>query len=311
MSEWGKKERITMKPILKRLFALTLALIMALALAACNPSNNNNDTGGNTNPPASSQQETSTPPSANTPEATTPTPEPTNTPDAQPEAPPSRAFSAFPTAATAETGNIPGTNIYVVKISGPYDVNVYFVDTGDGYIMIDSGYENTEALEAGMEELNINVEDVKWLLLTHTDFDHVGGLPLFPDADIYINENEIQHLDGTVGLRKSLSWSFGISIDMLIQLQDGQELLFGETIVKCFHAPGHTLGSMAYLVYGQYLFPGDAFFVFDRAVGTYPMFSENEALAQKTIEDLKEIINVSALVLTPHHGYYEGSKLIF
>jgi glyoxylase-like metal-dependent hydrolase (beta-lactamase superfamily II) len=231
--------------------------------------------------------------------------------DEETEAPPNRAFSIFPKVATAETGNIPGTNIYAVKIKGDYDVNVYFVDTGDGYIMIDAGYRNTGALEAGMNELTIKVEDVKWILMTHTDYDHVGGLPLFPDADIYINENEIQHVTGTVGPRKALSLPSPISIDMLIQLQDGQELLFGETIVKCIHAPGHTLGSMVYWVNHKYLFPGDAFFILNKTVGTYPLFSENEVLAQKTIEGLKEIINGSALVLTPHHGYYEGSELIF
>jgi len=56
-----------MKPTKTRIFALTLALIMTLALAACG--NSNTPSGGNTNPPTSSQGGNST------------TPTPSNTPD--------------------------------------------------------------------------------------------------------------------------------------------------------------------------------------------------------------------------------------
>lgn len=205
-----------------------------------------------------------------------------------------------------ETGTIPGTNIFAAKNNRN---TVYFVDTGDGYIMIDAG-SDPKALEASIKDENIDADNVKWVLLTHSDYDHVASLPLFPNAEIYISENEIPLLNGTVNRNavSNNSLPSEIGIDDLVPLQDGQELLFSGVTVKCISAPGHTNGSMLYLIDSQYLFTGDAFKVDNETLLIHP-YTMDEETAKKTIENRKDIINGSDFVITAHYGYFEGSQL--
>jgi len=84
--------------------------------------------------------------------------------------------------------------------------------------------------------------------------------------------------------------------------------LLDETAVTSIHAPGHTSGSMIYLVDGQYLFTGDAFSILNGKISIHP-FTMDKELAGKTIENLNDIISDSYLVLTAHYGSFEGGKV--
>ena len=202
-----------------------------------------------------------------------------------------------------ETGNIEGTNIYAVKDS---ITTAYFVESGDGYIMVDAGFD-LQTIESAIKDVGISANEIKWVLLTHSDYDHVSSLPLFLNSRIYIGEHEIPHLDGTL-LRNAASYNSlpdGVYLDTLIPLQDDQELLLGAVAVRCIHAPGHTNGSMAYLIDGKYLFTGDAFGIKNEKLTVHP-FTMDEELAGRTIENLEDIISESELVITAHYGYFDG-----
>jgi len=201
----------------------------------------------------------------------------------------------------AETGQVPGTNIYIVKNKIGA---VFFIKTDSGYIMIDS-VSDINTLKTSLEENKISINDVKWIFLTHSDYDHVAGLALFPNADIFMSEDELQLIDGTskrspFGGNKMPS---GADIGKIILLQDGQEFLFNATQIKSIKTPGHTNGSMAYLVDGQYLFTGDAFKIKNVNISVHP-YTMDKNLAKKTIEQLTETISNSSIVLTSHYGLY-------
>ena len=199
----------------------------------------------------------------------------------------------------AETGLIPGTGIYAVKNNRN---NMYFIKTDSGYIMVDAG-SNSKTIEASVNEAGIDVNDVKWILLTHSDYDHVAGLHLFPNAGINMSEDEFPLINGTIKrnvfTRNKLP--SGIDINTISLLRDNQELSFNGTSIRCIKAPGHTNGSMLFLVDGRYLFTGDAFKVTGGKTGVHP-FTMDAKLAKKTIEQLEETINGSAIVLTSHYG---------
>jgi glyoxylase-like metal-dependent hydrolase (beta-lactamase superfamily II) len=211
-------------------------------------------------------------------------------------------INCFPmlTMKPAKTGQIEDTNIYAVKngIS-----TVYFIKTGSGYIMIDAG-SNLKKLESSLKEVNIGIDDVKWILLTHSDNDHVAGLTLFPNAEIYMSEDEFPMINGAI----KRSFLFGkntmperIDIDSITLLTDYEELSFGETEIKCIKAPGHTNGSMLYLADGKYLFTGDAFRINNGNIKVHP-FTMDTKLAKLTIEQLYETIHMSSIILTSHYG---------
>ena len=199
----------------------------------------------------------------------------------------------------AGTGHIPNTNIYSVK----NDKNtVFFIKTDSGYIMLDAASE-PKKFETSLKESGIDINDVKWIFISHSDYDHVAALHLFPNAKIYMGEDELPLINGTMkrNIFGGNIMPSGVEIDKIILLSDGQEFLFNGTKIKCIKAPGHTLGSMVYSIDDMYLFTGDAFKMSDGNIDVHP-FAMDEELSKKTIEQLKGIINNYSIVLTAHYG---------
>jgi glyoxylase-like metal-dependent hydrolase (beta-lactamase superfamily II) len=207
-----------------------------------------------------------------------------------------------------KSGKIRKTNIYSIKNQLS---SVYFINTNNGYIMVDSG-SSAKELKNSLKESKINAKDVKWILITHTDYDHVASLPLFSNGKIYMSEDELSLINGSI-YRNHLIFlknrlPSGIKLDEINLLENGKELSFGDTKVKCIKVPGHTKGSMAYLIEEKYLFTGDALKIHRGKISTHP-FSMNMKLSKKSMKKLKEIINEDFIVLTSHYGYHKGHKL--
>ena len=204
----------------------------------------------------------------------------------------------------AKTGQIAGTNIYAVR---NIIVGVYLIKTDSGYILIDAGL-NKNRLKASLEKAGINNDDVKWILLTHSDSDHTAALNLFPNAEIHMSKDELPLINGTAkrNLFGGNRLPPGIDPDKITLLSDGQELLFSGVKVKCISAPGHTYGSMLYLFDNKYLFTGDALMISNGNIGVQP-FSMDKELSRKTIEKLRETIESASIVLTSHYGLKENN----
>lgn len=203
----------------------------------------------------------------------------------------------------AETGIVADTNIYAVKNNMN---NVFFIETENGFIMIDAGSE-TGSIEQHLNDENIRIKDVKWILLTHSDYDHVEALSLFPNAQVYMNEDELSLVNGSVKRNAGGGNSLPITTDGIILLQDRQQLIFDEITVDCIKSPGHTIGSMSYLINQKYLFTGDSFRINNEKPEVHP-FSMNKESSLKTIKALKEIVNNSEIIITSHYGYYKGLR---
>lgn len=202
---------------------------------------------------------------------------------------------------SVETGHITDTHIYAVKDIG---VNVFFVKTNNGYIMVDAGL-NIKNMENALKEAKIKINDVRWILLTHSDGDHVAALALFPDASVYMSRNELPLINGTMkrNFLGSNKMPAGVNTGTIILLSDGQELSLHDTKVKCILAPGHTIGSMMYLIDDRYLFTGDVFMIKDGNMEVHP-YSMDALQSKKTIEELSEKFNGDTVMLTSHYGLH-------
>jgi glyoxylase-like metal-dependent hydrolase (beta-lactamase superfamily II) len=221
-------------------------------------------------------------------------------------------FNYYPILAMnpAGTGKIQNTNIYAVRFSIG---TVYLIKTDSGYLLFDTGTDggklifNSEnkKLEESLKEKGIEANDVKWIFLTHSDFDHVAGLTLFPNATIYMNEDELPLINGMMNRSKygGNNMPTGININEIILLSDAQELSFGGTNIVCIKAPGHTPGSMLYMVDGKYLFTGDAFMLKNRKMKVHISTMDVER-SKKTIEQLEDRVKNISIVLTSHYGVH-------
>jgi glyoxylase-like metal-dependent hydrolase (beta-lactamase superfamily II) len=214
-------------------------------------------------------------------------------------------FFPIPWMTPAATGEISNTNIYAIRNGSGA---VYLIKTENGYIALDAGTD-LEKLEASLQEAKINPLDVHSLLLTHSDFDHVAGLSLFSQAQIYMNEDEIGLLNGTVKRTAFAGNSLPEEIDMnkIILLQDKKEIFLDGTKISHIKSPGHTIGSMSFLIDDEYLFIGDACKISKGTASVHP-FTMNAETAQATIEELKSISKDCAIVLTAHYGFYNEIK---
>ena len=162
-----------------------------------------------------------------------------------------KAKSEIKKMSSAETKQIDET---VISIKDAF-CNVYLIKDSDKYIAIDAG-NNLDNISNELKKLNINPDNVATVLLTHTDGDHVAALPLFKNAKIFMSKQEEDLING----KKSRFLFFGnkISSKEYTLINDRDSLNIGSVSVKGFLVPGHTPGSMSYLINNKYLFTGDA-----------------------------------------------------
>lgn len=138
-------------------------------------------------------------------------------------------------------------------------VSMYLIKADSGYIAIDTGFINSY-IEKGLKYNNISKADVKYILLTHSDADHVNGIKLFNNAKILFPAAEKSMLDHKKQRFTFLPfYSNGFDIKKYRLLQDGDELDLMGKKVNCVSLPGHTDGTMGYIIDNKYLFTGDAF----------------------------------------------------
>lgn len=123
-------------------------------------------------------------------------------------------------------------NLYFV---GTFAASSHMLDTGDGLILIDVGYESTaDVVIENLQLLGYRVEDVKLVLLSHGHGDHSDGVPKIIErsgAKCLMHPADQRYLkkftpDGT--------------------LEEGQVIRMGNTEILCLHTPGHTMGTMSF-----------------------------------------------------------------
>ena len=203
-----------------------------------------------------------------------------------------------------------------------YVANIYFY-TKDGHtIMIDAGY-NYDRLAEKMQWLGINSKDIKEILVTHQDTDHVGAIEqgsdeLFRDATIYIGNVENEYLEGR--RHRKVFWGLTTLPQVIIDnpkilIEDGQIFYIGNIKIEAFLVPGHTWGHLVYLVDDCYLFTGDTLWL--GADGGYAFLNtlaEDRKLQCQSLQRLKEILvkrNLQLKIITGHTGWTDDFDFAF
>ncbi len=141
-------------------------------------------------------------------------------------------------------------NLYYV---GTRPASAHLVDTGEGLVLLDVGYQQTLYLVVNsIYKLGFRVEDIRLVLLSHGHIDHLGGarnLAELSGAKTAIGLQDEDYANGRRDLTfaKELGMIYDTPFQPDILLQDGDTLELGKTRIRCFHTPGHTEGTMSYL----------------------------------------------------------------
>lgn len=188
-------------------------------------------------------------------------------------------------------------NVYSIHDSF---VNLYLIKDSDQYIAIDAG-NNIKTVSAELLKLKVAPEKITAVLLTHTHRDHVAAIKLFKNAKVFLSRQEEQMING----EKSVFLWFGNKIDTKVYslIDDGQDFKSGNIKIKGILTPGHTPGSMCYLINDKYLFTGD---LLSLKAGRIDKFNEYFNMDTKTaINSIDKIIHLPdcEYIFTAHYGY--------
>ena len=203
-----------------------------------------------------------------------------------------------------------------------YVANIYFYIKDGHTIMIDAGY-NYDRLAEKMQWLHINPKEIKEILVTHQDTDHVGAIEqgsdeLFSDATIYIGKVENEYLEGHK--HRKVFWGLTTLPQVVIDnqkvlIEDGQVFYIGNIKVEAILVPGHTWGHLVYLIDDAYLFTGDTiWFGADGGYAFLNTLAEDRKLQCQSLQRLKEILekrNLQLKIITGHTGWTDDFTFTF
>ncbi len=187
-------------------------------------------------------------------------------------------------------------------------VNVYLIDGGSEYLLIDIGYEKVvdEIIEL-IRQMDFPLSKCKGIIATHADADHVQGLKRAKTrlkTKILAHPLTVPPLErgdeietyATITAQNIQNDMPEVKVDQLIN--DGDIIQVGELQLQAWHTPGHTPGQLAFKM-GNLLFSGDNIYK-DSCVGVID--AHHGSKLPDFIRSLKRILDDDSEFLLPSHG---------
>jgi len=213
---------------------------------------------------------------------------------------------------------------------GRFGLYSFFIDAPEPAI-VDTGIASSpaEGMIPALEAIGRRIEDVRWILLTHGHIDHLGGAHalweltgrrakvVIHEADAPLLRSRGAHVDQYVDVRqqyidnpnaveeqtKAANHVISGEMEPTMLVKGGETLaLGGDVTVSVHHIPGHTAGSVAYVVDGQQsVFVGDAVQIHGAANG-FPGY-EDPAAYRSSLQHLRDDVRPQHLYLGhPYRG---------
>ncbi len=140
-----------------------------------------------------------------------------------------------------------GGNLYYVGASG---VSAWLITTPEGYILLDTGFEETvPIIQRGVEQLGFKLSDIKLILSSHAHIDHTGGharMKALTGAHVVASAADARVLESG-GAEDFLSWPKDtllyapVKVDRIVA--DREVVSLGGVELTAHLTPGHTRGA--------------------------------------------------------------------
>jgi glyoxylase-like metal-dependent hydrolase (beta-lactamase superfamily II) len=187
-------------------------------------------------------------------------------------------------------------------------VNVYLIDGGSEFLLIDIGFLDTvEEIVELIRRMDYNLSTCKMVIATHADADHVQGIARAKEllrTKIAAHPLSVEPLEsGDEIMTYATIKAQGIEIPMPrckidVLLNEGQKIPVGKLELTVWHTPGHTAGQLSFKM-GNLLFSGDNIYK-DSCVGVID--AHHGSNIPDFIKSLQRIARDDAEFLLPSHG---------
>lgn len=175
---------------------------------------------------------------------------------------------------------------------GMYRTNTYVLVENGHAIVIDPA-ENAEYIAECAEKAGGEIERV---YITHGHFDHIGGTAGLQTlgAKVYITKVDFNHIE-------EYNESFGTytkPFELDYELTDGLTIEWCGHEISVLSTPGHTPGSVCFIIDDKYLFTGDTLFRLGMGNPEF-LFGDSAEL----LKSLQKLMAISKnYVVMPGHG---------
>lgn len=192
-----------------------------------------------------------------------------------------------------------------LSLTHPLDCNVYYVDAGDGGVLIDTGAGvDNQAILREIQKDGYRVEDIRYVVITHAHGDHGAAADFFRDAakaKLVTSAYEAGVLADKAGMESTMAQYIAMglypadyrfpSVEVDVKLEEGDCLKLGSVCLQAVIAPGHTGGGLC--LYGEIdgknvLFPGDTVF-FDGKINLMSIFDGDLLAYRDTLYKLEQL----------------------
>jgi glyoxylase-like metal-dependent hydrolase (beta-lactamase superfamily II) len=187
-------------------------------------------------------------------------------------------------------------------------VNVYLIDGGSEFVLIDIGYlETVDEIVELIRQMDFNLSTCKMIIATHADADHIQGVARAKEllrtkvAAHPLSVEPLETGDTIMTYASIKAQNFEIpmppcKVDLL--LNEGDTVAVGDLRLKVWHTPGHTSGQLSFKM-GKLLFSGDNIYK-DSCVGVID--AHHGSNIPDFLQSLKRIHRDDAEFLLPSHG---------
>ena len=187
-------------------------------------------------------------------------------------------------------------------------VNVYLIDGGSEFILIDIGFEDSlDTIVDLLRKMDFNLSNCKMIIATHADADHIQGSAKAREllkTKIAAHPASVEPIQtGDEIVTYATIKAQGIEIPMPkckidIVLNEGDKIQVGDQTLEVWHTPGHTQGQLSFKM-GNLLFSGDNIYK-DGCVGVID--AHHGSNLPDFITSLKRILADDSQFLLPSHG---------
>jgi metallo-beta-lactamase class B len=138
---------------------------------------------------------------------------------------------------------------------GPRGLSALLLATDDGLVLFDGALpQSVPLITANLAALGFALDDLRWILISHPHFDHVGGVAELqrlsgarvgaaPLAAAVLRRGDVPDDDPQAGFGAAMHFA---PVAEVVEIADGGTIELGGLTVTALHTPGHTPGGSSW-----------------------------------------------------------------